>query len=33
MRKNIFYDKKDIAYGNRENELSHDLFRSNFELF
>ena len=33
MRRNIFYDKINRAYGNRENELSNDLFRRNFELF
>ena len=33
MRRNIFYDKVNIAYGNRENELLNDLFRRNFELF
>ena len=27
MRRNIFYDKINRAYGNRENELSNDLFR------
>ena len=31
MRRNIFYDKINIAYGNRENELSNDIFRRNFE--
>ena len=25
MRRNIFYDKINIAYGNRENELSNDI--------
>ena len=33
MRQNIFYDKINIAYGNRENELSNDIFRKHFELF
>ena len=33
MRRNIFYDKINIAYRNRENELPNDLFRRNFELF
>ena len=26
MRRNIFYDKINIAYGNREKELSNDIF-------
>ena len=33
MRRNISYDKINIAYGNRKNELSNDIFRRNFELF
>ena len=33
MRRNIFDDKINIAYGNRKNELSNDIFRKNFELF
>ena len=32
MRRNIFCDKINIAYGNRKNELSSDIFRRNFEL-
>ena len=33
MRRNIFYDKINRAYGNRENELSNDLFRRNLNYF
>ena len=33
MRRNIFYDKINIGYGNRKNELSNDIFRRNLELF
>ena len=33
MRRNIVYDKINVAYENRENELSNDTFRRNFELF
>ena len=33
MRRNIFHDKTNTTYGNRENELSNDIFRRNFELF
>ena len=33
MRRNIFYDKINRAYGNRENVLSNDLFRRHFKLF
>ena len=33
MRRDIVYDKINIAYGNRKNELSNDIFRRNFELF
>ena len=33
MGRNIFYDKINIAYGNRKNVLSNDMFRRNFELF
>ena len=33
MRRNIFYAKINIAYGNRKNEISNDIFRRNFELF
>ena len=33
MRRNIFYDKINIAYGNRENELSNDIFRRNLNHF
>ena len=33
MRRNIFYEKINTAYGNRKNELSNDIFRGNFELF
>ena len=33
MRRNIFDDKINIVYGNRENELSNDIFRRNFEPF
>ena len=32
MRRNIFYDKINVAYGNRKNEFSNDIFRRNFEL-
>ena len=33
MRRNIFHDKTNTTYENRENELSNDIFRRNFELF
>ena len=33
MRRNIFYDKINIAHGNRKNELSNDILQKNFELF
>ena len=33
MRRNIVYDKINIAYGNGKNELSNDIFRRNFEIF
>ena len=32
MRWNMFYNKIDIAYENRENKLSNDIFQRNFEL-
>ena len=33
MRRNIFYDKINIAYGNRKNELSNGIFRRNLNYF
>ena len=33
MRRNIFYDKINIAYGNRKNELSNDIFRRILNYF
>ena len=32
MRRNIFYDKINIAYEDRKNELSNGIFRRNFEM-
>ena len=33
MRRNIFHDKTNTTYGNRENKLSNDIFQRNFEPF
>ena len=33
MRRNIFHDKINIAYGNRKIELSNDIFRRNLNYF
>ena len=33
MRRNIFYDKINIAYGNRKIELLNDIFRRNLYYF
>ena len=33
MRRNIFHDKINIAYGNRKIEFSNDIFRRNLNYF
>ena len=33
MRRNIFYDKINIAYGNNKIELSNEIFRRNLNCF